>query len=209
MILNLIRPQRKTGTDIALIGWGCKCSDEIIILDLTKYLISSQSKEDPLSESEESDDSIPRGRRINALKSSSSSDSEEERKKRREKKRKKKKHKKDLKDFPVEEVVWTPSMYQKWDQHKGGGKRKLSDSDTERHDRPRSKSLKFQRSQSIELKKSREFIKHKSQKSPMKMQRSISTIETVSTAFAKPGISWPASSLPKIPKLKKNEPKNV
>ena len=159
MILNQRRPLRKTGMSFVLLNTR----------DLTKYSISSQSKDDPRSESEDSDDSIPRGRRINPLKSSSSSDSEEERKKRREKKRKKKKHKKEPDDFPVEEVVWTPSMYQKWDQHKSGGKRKFSDSDTERHDRPRSKSLKFHRSQSIELKKSREFLKHKSKKSPMKM----------------------------------------
>ena len=140
------------------------------------------------------------------MKSSSSSDSEEERKKRREKKKKKKKkHKKHEEDFPVEDVVWTPSMYQKWDNQKKGSKRKASDSDTER---PKSsKSLKFQRSASIELKKSTEFLKHKNQKSPMKMQRSVSTIETVSPAFGKSGISWPASSLPKIPKLKKNESK--
>lgn len=166
---------------------------------------TSQSKEDPRSESESSDESIPKGRRINPLKSSSSSDSEEERKKRREKKKKKKKKKHKRLDPPLEDVVWTPSMYQKWDKQKKGGKRKASDSDNER---PKSsKSLKFQRSASIELKKSTEFFKHKSQKSPMKMQRSVSTIETVSAAFGKSGISWPASSLPKIPKLKKNESK--
>jgi len=94
-------------------------------------------------------------------------------------------------------------MYQKWDQHKKGSKRKGLDSEA---DRPRPKSLKFQRSASIELKKSTEYSKHKNQKSPM--QRSVSTIETVSTSFGKPsGISWPASSLPKIPKIKKNESK--
>jgi len=169
---------------------------------------SSKSKEDPKSESESSDDSIPRGRRINPLKSSSSSDSEDGRKRRVIQKKKKKKIMQRRSPSPleedIEEVVWTPSMYQKWDRHKKLGKRKASDSDT---DRPRPKSLKFQRSASIEQKKSTELLKHKNQKSPLKMQRSVSTIETVSAAFGKPSISWPASSLPKIPKLKKSESK--
>jgi len=173
---------------------------------------SSPRRDDLRSDSESSDDSIPRGKRINPIKSSSSStDSEEERKRRKErKKRKKKKYKKKTRenseDFPVEEVVWTPSMYQKWDKGaKIGVKRKASNSDSERKG---STSLKFQRSASIDLKKSSEFQKYKNQKKQMKMQRSVSTIETVGTAFGKSGISWPASSLPKIPKLKKTEAKN-
>ena len=97
-------------------------------------------------------------------------------------------------------------MYQKWDKgEKIAVKRKASNSDSERKG---STSLKLQRSASIELKKSSEFQKYKNQKKQMKMQRSVSTIETISAAFGKSGISWPASSLPKIPKLKKTEAKN-
>merc|ERR1712058_140814 len=82
-----------------------------------------------------SDDSIPRGKRISALKSS---DSEEEIKKRK-KKLKKKKDKKTriqtpVNDFPVEEVIWTPSMYQKWDKMStttSSAKRKVDSGDSD------------------------------------------------------------------------------
>jgi len=217
--------KKKKGGDVlswmnksAKVKVNVQTNPKSFIQDMAQYKLrlhfledSSDSEPEKVSKSckskdeeESSDDSIPRGRRINPLKSSSSSDSEDERKRRVEKKKKKKKRIQRRSPSPVEEVVWTPSMYQKWDKNRKLSKRKTSDSDT---DRPRPKSLKFQRSASIELKKSTEYMKHKNQKSPIKMQRSVSTIET-SAAFGKPGISWPASSLPKIPKLKKSESKN-
>merc|ERR1711874_961843 len=106
-----------------------------------------------------------------------------EKKERNGKKKYKKKTRQDLDDFPVEEVVWTPSMYQKWDKgEKIAIKRKASNSDSERKS---ATNLKLQRSASIDLKKSSELQKYKNQKKQMKIQRSVSTIETISAAFGK------------------------
>ena len=148
-----------------------------------------------------SDDSIPRGKRICALQSSDDSSGSEERRK-KAKKLTKLKEKKRLKlktpepEFPVENVIWTPSMYQKWDKTKGSSKPKKHKDD---HSSPRKNPKIYQRSSSAELKKSSDSNKHKADKS--KFQRSISTLESSPKYNFN---SLPSgSSLPKIPKLKK------
>merc|ERR1712098_567168 len=101
-----------------------------------RYRKSSGEEKAPKSRlSTSSDDSIPRGKRISALKSS---DSEEEIKKRKNKLKKKKDKKTRIqtpvKDFPVEEVIWTPSMYQKWDKMStttSSAKRKVDSGDSD------------------------------------------------------------------------------
>ena len=150
-----------------------------------------------------SDDSIPRGKRICALKSSDDTSDSEDRKK-KQKKLTKLKEKKRLKiktpepEFPVENVIWTPSMYQKWDKRSSKGSSKLKN---HKHDgaSPRKNPKIYQRSSSAEIKKSLDSGKHKSDKS--KFQRSISTLDSSPKYNFN---SLPSgSSLPKIPKLKK------
>ena len=150
-----------------------------------------------------SDDSIPRGRRIRGLKSSS--DSETEARKRKKKKKLKKKSKlsreerKESFPVPVEEVVWTPDMYRKWDSM--STKRKSGESDSYK-----SKQKQIKRSHSIDLKRSSTMSSKVSDKN--KFNRSVSTLESSSsqgtpTKITSP-LPWPnATTLPKIPKLKK------
>jgi len=170
---------------------------------------SSGEEKTPKSRmSTSSDDSIPRGKRISALKSS---ESEDEEMKKRRKKLKKKKDKKTrihtpVKDFPVEEVIWTPSMYQKWDKMSTNTtttKRKIDSGDSDGSKSSKHK-IKYQRSSSIDLKKS--SSSPQKQKTPVKspkFQRSVSSYEV---GNSKSKISLPsASSLPKIPKFKKSD----
>jgi len=158
-------------------------------------------------ESDSSDDSIPRGRRIRGLKSSS--DSETEARKRKKKKKIKKKlkvsreEKKESFPVPVEEVVWTPDMYRKWDNM--STKRKSGDSDSSK-----TKQKQIKRSHSIDLKRSSTLSTKMSDKN--KFNRSISTVESSSSSSQgtptkqKASLPWPnATTLPKIPKLKKSE----
>ena len=126
-------------------------------------------------------------------------------------KKKLKKHKKKRKrvrkqspaaTFPVEEVVWTPAMYEKWDKNRGKkGDKYDSDSDA-----PRSKHKKLNRSLSSEPKPSNDGAHkhHKSSHQP-KVQRSMSSLESLGIAhnYGPSSMTKPATSLPKIPKLKK------
>ena len=135
---------------------------------------SSRKVDTKARESDSSDDSIPRGRRIRGLKSSS--DSEDEVRKRKKKKKLKKKLKlsreerKESFPVPVEEVVWTPDMYRKWDSM--STKRKSADSDTNKL-----KQKQMKRSHSIDLKRPPTL----SNKVDKKFNRSISTIESSSS----------------------------
>ena len=167
---------------------------------------SSSGKVDTKArESDSSDDSIPRGRRIRGLKSSS--DSEDEVRKRKKKKKLKKKLKlsreerKESFPVPVEEVVWTPDMYRKWDNM--STKRKSGDSDSYKF-----KQKQIKRSHSIDLKRSSTMSTKISDEK--KFNRSISTSSSSSHGTPtkiKPSLPWPsnATTLPKIPKLKKSE----
>ena len=167
---------------------------------------SSSGKVDTKArESDSSDDSIPRGRRIRGLKSSS--DSEDEVRKRKKKKKLKKKLKlsreerKESFPVPVEEVVWTPDMYRKWDNM--STKRKSGDSDSYKF-----KQKQIKRSHSIDLKRSSNMSTKISDEK--KFNRSISTSSSSSHGTPtkiKPSLPWPsnATSLPKIPKIKKSE----
>ena len=150
-----------------------------------------------------SEDSIPRGKRFSPIKVP---ESEEEVKRTKKKLKKHKKKRKRIRaatpepTFPVEDVVWTPAMYEKWDKNRKSGK-KVSDSDS---DAPRSKHKKLHRSLSSEHKSSIESFKHKSSQLP-KVQRSMSSLESlgISHNYGPSSMTKPASSLPKIPKLKK------
>ena len=139
-------------------------------------------------------------------------DSDEELK-RPKKLKKLKKHKKKRKrirntspdpSLVVEDVVWTPAMYEKWDKNrgkKGGG----YDSDS---DAPRSKHKKLHRSMSNEPKPGMDSFKHHKSSQLPKVQRSMSTLETlgISHNYGPSSLTKPATSLPKIPKLKKPDP---
>ena len=166
---------------------------------------SSSGKADKKSrESDSSDDSIPRGRRIRGMKSSS--DSETEARKRKKKKKFKKKSKlsrderKESIPVPLEEVVWTPDMYRKWDNM--STKRKSVDPDTNKF-----KQKQMKRSHSIDLKRPPTVSNKAADK---KFNRSTSTIESSSSqgtpSKIKSSLPWPnATTLPKIPKLKKSD----
>ena len=166
-----------------------------------------------MDESTSSDDSIPRGKRIKSALKSSSSDSDEDIEVQRRKRIKSKKlHKQKklrievpAKSFPVEEVVWTPAMYQKWDKMTTSSSSKKRNKDES--ESSSSKHKKLQRSSSIDLKKSSNYFKQKTPDKSPKFQRSVSSIESKGSSSplkAKPSSAWPsASALPKIPKLKK------
>ena len=64
-----------------------------------------------------SDVSIPRGKRFSPVKASNNEDKDGERKKKKKKKLTKLKMDPPRKDFDIEDVeVWTPAMYQKWEE---------------------------------------------------------------------------------------------
>ena len=122
-------------------------------------------------------------RRIRTMDSSSSDSETEDSRRSREKKFKEIRDKrvKDIKEsckIQLEEVIWTPSMYQKWDKF------------TSNKSKP-----SFSRSFSSEDKK------HSKNKSVEKVQRSVSVVESSKFKTSSPS----KSTLPKIPKLKKAE----
>ena len=164
---------------------------------------SPSSKDEKRRKNDSSDDSIPRGRRIRGLQSSSESDSEERKRKKKKLKKKSKISREEREEsfpVPVDEVVWTPDMYRKWDSM--SVKKRSGDKDTNKI-----KKKKIKRSHSIDLKMS--SLANKSS-DKHKFNRSVSTIEASSsqTTPTKPKshIPWPnATNLPKIPKLKKSD----
>jgi len=215
------RKKRKGGDVLAWMSRKAKVSVSVqtkpkaVILDMALYKMklladdgTEESEPDVAQESGKksdsaSEDSIPRGKRFSPKKLP---ESEEEVRKPKKKLKKHKKKKKKIRlatpdpTFPVEEVVWTPAMYEKWDKNRK--KRKGSDSDS---DAPRSKHKKFHRSVSSEPKPSIDSYKHKSSSQLPKVQRSMSSLESLGIAhnYGPSSLTKPASSLPKIPKLKK------
>lgn len=129
------------------------------------------------------------------------SDSEERKRKKKKLKKKSKISREEREEsfpVPVDEVVWTPDMYRKWDSM--SVKKRSGDKDTSKI-----KKKKFKRSHSIDLKMS--SLANKSS-DKHKFNRSVSTIEASSSqttpTMPKSHIPWPnATNLPKIPKLKK------
>lgn len=217
------RKKRKGGDVLAWMSRKARVSVSVqtkpkaVILDMALYkmqLLAEDGSDESAHEAKEtsrkqsdsdSDDEIPRGKRISPVKMP---ESEEEL---RRPKKKLKKHKKKRKRvrkqspaaaFPVEEVVWTPAMYEKWDKNRGKkGDKYDSDSDA-----PRSKHKKLNRSLSSEPKPSNDGAHkhHKSSHQP-KVQRSMSSLESLGIAhnYGPSSMTKPATSLPKIPKLKK------
>jgi len=214
------RKKRKGGDVLAWMSRKGRVSVSVqtkpkgVILDMALYkmqLLAADGTDDSEHEAEpskkltdsESDDEIPRGKRISPVKIPSEDDLRKHKKKMKKHKKKRKRIRKYSPDptFPVEEVVWTPAMYKKWDetkQKKGGG----YDSDS---DAPRSKHKKLHRSLSSEPKPSIESSKHHKSSQQPKIQRSMSTLESLGIAhnYGPSSLSKPATSLPKIPKLKK------
>jgi len=215
------RKKRKGGDVLAWMSRKASVSVSVqtkpkgVILDMALYkmqLLAADGTDESEHEAEpskkqtdtESDDEIPRGKRISPVKLPGSEDDLRKHKKKLKKHKKKRKRVRHSPDptFPVEEVVWTPAMYKKWDetrQKKGGG----YDSDS---DAPRPKHKKLHRSLSSEPKPSIESFKHhnKSSQQP-KIQRSMSSLESLGIAhnYGPSSLTKPATSLPKIPKLKK------
>merc|ERR1712106_550509 len=217
------RKKRKGGDVLAWMSRKARVSVSVqtkpkaVILDMALYkmqLLAEDGSDESEHEAKEtsrkqsdsdSDDEIPRGKRISPVKMP---ESEEEL---RRPKKKLKKHKKKRKrvrkqspaaTFPVEEVVWTPAMYEKWDKNRGKkGDKYDSDSDA-----PRNKHKKLNRSLSSEPKPSNDGAHkhHKSSHQP-KVQRSMSSLESLGIAhnYGPSSMTKPATSLPKIPKLKK------
>lgn len=215
------RKKRKGGDVLAWMSRKARVSVSVqtkpkaVILDMALYKMqlladdgtdeSEHEVKEPIRKQSDSgsDEEIPRGKRISPVKMP---DSEEEM---RRPKKKLKKHKKKRKrirkaspgpPIEVEDVVWTPAMYEKWDKNrgkKGGG----YDSDS---DAPKSKHKKFHRSMSNEPKAIDSYKHHKSSQQP-KMQRSMSSLESLGIAhnYGPSSMTKPATSLPKIPKLKK------
>jgi len=213
-----------------------------VILDMAMYklqLLADEESQEEMDTTEQnrpqsdtdSDDSIPRGKRIKPLKGSSDESSVEEVKKepepKKKSKKKMKKRKKDKKklershsESPAEEVVevWTPSMYRNWDRK--GPKKQSSNSD---HKEKAKKH--FKRSISMETKNSSQGSGFKSGQNQNKVHRSFSTMDSAdanSSARVSPqksfsamdgyvgvgpvrGFGPPMATLPKIPKLKKSE----
>eukprot|EP00092_Neocalanus_flemingeri_P001094 GFUD01001165.1.p1 GENE.GFUD01001165.1~~GFUD01001165.1.p1 ORF type:complete len:928 (+),score=299.75 GFUD01001165.1:196-2979(+) len=214
------RKKRKGGDVLAWMSRKARVSVSVqtkpkaVILDMALYKMkllaedgtdeSDHEVKEPTGKQSDSgsEDSIPRGKRFSPVKLP---ESEEEMKKPKKKIKKHKKKRKRIRkatpepSFPVEDVVWTPAMYEKWDKNRG--KKKGSDSDS---DAPRSKHKKLHRSMSTEPKPSIDSYKHKSSQLP-KVQRSMSSLESlgISHNYGPSSMSKPASSLPKIPKLKK------
>jgi len=215
------RKKRKGGDVLAWMSRKARVSVSVqtkpkaVILDMALYKMQLLA-EDGTDESDRevkqptgkpsdsgSEDSIPRGKRFSPAKVP---ESDEEIKKPKKKLKKHKKKRKRVRNatpdpsLPVEDVVWTPAMYEKWDKNRKKGGKKVSDSDS---DAPRSKQKKFHRSLSNEPKPNLESYKHKSSLS--KVQRSMSSLESLGIAhnYGPSSMSKPATSLPKIPKLKK------
>jgi len=223
------RKKRKGGDVLAWMNKKASVSVSVqtkpkaVILDMALYKMkllaedASEESEQDIKEEEplrkpsesDSDDEIPKGKRFSPVKVP---DSEEDLRPRKKLKKHKKKRKRVRlaspdKSFPVEEVVWTPAMYQKWDKtrHKKGN---VYDSDS---DAPKSKHKKLKRSLSNEPKQSSSNLKHhKNLTGISKIQRSVSSLESIGIPHNYGSSSnlgsKPASSLPKIPKLKKPEP---
>jgi len=215
------RKKRKGGDVLAWMSRKARVSVSVqtkpkaVILDMALYkmqLLAEDGTDESDTEVKQatgkpsdsgSEDSIPRGKRFSPIKVP---ESEEEVKRTKKKLKKHKKKRKRIRaatpepTFPVEDVVWTPAMYEKWDKNRKSGK-KVSDSDS---DAPRSKHKKLHRSLSSEHKSSIESFKHKSSQLP-KVQRSMSSLESlgISHNYGPSSMTKPASSLPKIPKLKK------
>lgn len=208
-----------------------------VILDMAMYklqlLADEESQEEELDTTEQnrpqsdtdSDESIPRGKRIKPLKGSSDESSDEEikkepvpKKKSKKKMKKRKKEKKKLErsrsESPVEEVVevWTPTMYRNWDR-KGPKKHSDHKAKAKKH---------FNRSISMEAKNSSQESSLKSGQN--KVHRSFSTMDSAENSSARTspqksfsamdgyvgvgpvrGFGPPMATLPKIPKLKKSE----
>ena len=151
----------------------------------------------------DSDSSPARGKRISPAKQAV-----EESSRRREKKKRKKLKKLRIDTAPAnfspEEVeVWTPAMYEKWDR---GGRPKTKkrkhkqDSDSDSRQKMKVKPG-FNRSLSFDTKKPAQGVQ---------LQRSASSVGTleslgISHNYGPSAFSRPVSSLPKIPKLKKQE----
>jgi len=217
------RKKRKGGDVLAWMSRKARVSVSVqtkpkaVILDMALYkmqLLADDGTDESEHEVKEptrkpsdsgSDEEIPRGKRISPVKLP---ESEEERRRPNKKlKKHKKKRKRIRKASPdpsivVEDVVWTPAMYEKWDKNrgkKGGG----YDSDS---DAPKSKHKKFHRSLSNEPKGLDSYKHHKSSQLP-KVQRSMSSLESLGIAhnYGPSSMTKPATSLPKIPKLKKPE----
>jgi len=215
------RKKRKGGDVLAWMSRKGRVSVSVqtkpkgVILDMALYkmqLLAADGTDESEHEAEpskkqtdsDSDDEIPRGKRISPVKIPGSEDDSRKHKKKMKKHKKKRKrirtHSPDP-TFPVEEVVWTPAMYKKWDEtkHKKGGG---LDSDS---DAPRPKHKKLHRSLSSEPKPSIESFKHHKSSQQPKIQRSMSSLESLGIAhnYGPSSLTKPATSLPKIPKLKK------
>lgn len=215
------RKKRKGGDVLAWMNRKARVSVSVqtkpkgVILDMALYkmqLLAADGTDETDHEAEptkkrsdsDSTEEIPRGKRISPVKVPGS---EEESKKHKKKMKKHKKKRKRVRThspdptFPVEEVVWTPAMYKKWDEtrHKKGGGH---DSDS---DAPRIKHKKLHRSLSSEPKPSIDSFKHQKSSHQPKIQRSMSTLESLGIAhnYGPSSMTKPATSLPKIPKLKK------
>merc|ERR1712106_636846 len=205
---------------------SCMCIKNIRHDEDNKWLVddayeSSDERVAKSSESDESSDNVKPDqsssqkkkiilkKRIIPAEDSSDEDTDEDedaedRRKRLDDRKKRKRVRKQspAATFPVEEVVWTPAMYEKWDKNRGKkGDKYDSDSDA-----PRSKHKKLNRSLSSEPKPSNDgaYKHHKSSHQP-KVQRSMSSLESLGIAHnsGPSSMTKPATSLPKIPKLKK------
>ena len=136
-----------------------------------------------------SEEGITKRRRIRTMDSSSSESREDSKADKFKKLKKKKKLRVETpskESFPVEDVIWTPSMYQKWDKMSGKP--------------PKEKSRIYNRSTSVESKSSKSIKSSTSDK----FKRSISSIDS-SKGKMNMYPSSSSSSLPKIPKLVKKD----
>ena len=159
-----------------------------------------------------SDVSIPRGKRFSPVKASNEDKDGERRKKK--KKLTKLKIDPPRKDFNLEEVeVWTPAMYQKWDKSgRPKEKKRKHKHDSDSDSKSKLKNMKvggFNRSISFEGNK-KTGGGGDQQKILQRSTSSVPTLESLGFGhnYGMPGqIGKPSSlsSLPKIPKLKKQE----
>jgi len=153
----------------------------------------------------DTDDSIPKGRRIVSLKESSEESSDhrvKEKKKKLKKSKKRKKEKRSVErerepsdtEEPAEEIVWTPQMYKEWDKRK----HKKGDSDS---DKDRIRKMKRSLSQPSPPFRPKS---HSSQDLGGSSYSKFSPSKGASTGFNNKVIDIPRlAHLPKIPKLKK------
>ena len=161
-----------------------------------------------------SDVSIPRGKRFSPVKASNNEDKDGERKKKKKKKLTKLKMDPPRKDFEIEDVeVWTPAMYQKWDKSGRPKEKKRK----HKHDSDSDSKSKLKNMKVGGLNRSISFEGNKKtggggdqQKILQRSTSSVPTLEGLGFGhnYGMPGqIGKPSSlsSLPKIPKLKKQE----